>query len=59
MCSMSQSFVKVEHSSAMNCGPLSVMIFTGIPCLAHCFFVYLTTDLDLVSSNLSTSQKSE
>ena len=40
MCNV---FAKRAHSALANCGPLSEMTFSGMPCLAKMSFIFMMT----------------
>ena len=58
-CSKPHSLAKLANFSQANCGPLSLITMSGIPCLAKWHFNFFMTVLAFVSGMLSISQKFE
>ena len=56
-CSKPHSFAKLVNFSQANCGPLSLITMSGIPCLANWHFKFLIMVLLFVFGKGSISQK--
>ena len=59
LCSKSHSLAKLLNFSQANCGPLSLMTMSGMPCLAKWHFSFLMMVLVVVLGRCSISQKFE